>query len=158
MLKIMRLDERGAVAEVVDVPPSYRDRPSSPDDFFPGAGFVIHEPGAEVGMVRKGKGWAHPPPPAPAPGALLAAIKAEAGRRILARFPAHAQSNALALGLNASMDHGPDPAGWPAELQAELARQRALWDWTKAVRARSNELEAELPADPADDRHWPPAP
>jgi hypothetical protein len=52
------------IVEIVEVPDIHEDRPARPDDFFhPDAGFVHHEPGVEVGMARKGKGWAIPPQP-----------------------------------------------------------------------------------------------
>lgn len=66
-----------------------------------------------------------------------AAVKAEAGRRILARFPEFKQRNA--------------PRGTPGS--------EAMWDWIDDVRAASNKLEAmtPIPADFAADKHWPAA-
>jgi hypothetical protein len=146
----------GVVAEIIDLAGM-----APGDTFHPdvAATLVAVGTGVNVGDVRSGQTFAPAPPlPGPTSEAVIAAIKAEAGRRILSRFPAHQQSNALAMGLNAAIDHGPDPASWPPDLQAELTRMRVLWDWTRAVRARSDALEASPPTDISNDSHWPVAP
>lgn len=62
-----------------------------------------------------------------------AEITAEAGRRILARYPIHKQINIIRLG-------GQDLAAMSA--------------WIDAVRARSDDLAAAPPADVTSDAHW----
>lgn len=82
--------------------------------------------------------------------AKVAAIKAEATRRILALMPEHDQRNSLALGMEMVTTYGPDPAGWPAEMRARYEADLAIWTEIKAIRARSDQLEAALPEDPAE--------
>lgn len=84
----------------------------------------------------------------------IAAIKAEASRRIEEIMPAHKQRNTLALGMEATTLHGPDPRQWPAEYQRAQADAMKAWAKIKAIRERSNELELNPPADVSDDRHW----
>jgi hypothetical protein len=64
----------------------------------------------------------------------VAMIKAEAGRRIEARYPISRQLNIMVEG------------GEP--LQAMRA-------WIDAVRATSNEMEKAMPGNFTDDKHWP---
>ena len=59
-------------------------------------------------------------------------IKAEAQRRILARYPQWKQINLTRT---------------PQAVE--------MWAWIDAVRAKSNEMEQTQPSDYADDRHWP---
>lgn len=82
-------------------------------------------------------------------GSVVSLIKNEAAARILAIMPEHQQRNSLALGMEMVTTHGHDPAGWPAEIQARYAVDIAAWAQIKAVRLRSNELEAAVPDDPA---------
>lgn len=82
--------------------------------------------------------------------AKVAAIKAEATRRILALMPDHDQRNSLALGMEMVTTYGPDPAGWPAEMRARYEADLAIWSEIKAIRARSDQLEAALPEEPGE--------
>lgn len=93
--------------------------------------------------------WRHPAPTADD-------VRAEAERRILEIMPAHQQRNSLALGMEMSMAHGPDPANWPAEQQAIHAQVMAAWAAIKALRAASNIIEAmdPIPADFRDNSYW----
>lgn len=79
----------------------------------------------------------------------IAAVKAEAERRILAILPEVKQRNFLALGVEAVTLHGPDPAAWPEDLQATYADVMPKWDQIKAIRAASNAIEATIPEDAA---------
>lgn len=80
----------------------------------------------------------------------VAEIKAEAGARILAIMPEVQQRNSLALGMEMVTKHGPDPAGWPAPMLARYQADIAAWDQIKAIRARSDVLEAALPETAAE--------
>lgn len=84
--------------------------------------------------------------------AKVSAIKAEAQKRILAIMPAYQQTNWLAKGMEMSMVHGPDPASWPVEQQQAANVVLTKWAQIEAIRARSNEVEADVLAltDPAD--------
>lgn len=86
----------------------------------------------------------------------IADVKAEAGRRIEAILPDYKQRNVLAFGIEAIMSYGADPAEWPAELQAVNADMQAKWATIKALRVRSDEIEAmsPIPADFRDDAYW----
>lgn len=76
----------------------------------------------------------------------VAAIKAEAEARIVAIMPRDAQVNALAQASEAVLTHGPSPADWPVELQTAASDNLAKWAAIKAIRTRSNELEAGVAA------------
>lgn len=84
-------------------------------------------------------------------------IKVEANRRILAIMPEYKQRNAMAFGLETMMVHGPDPANWPMDLQTMNNTIQAQWTTIKAIRTRSNEIEAmdPIPLDYTDDKYWP---
>lgn len=82
--------------------------------------------------------------------AVVASVKAEAERRILAIMPEWKQRNSLAQGLAAATTYGFDPEAWPAELQAEYAAVMAQWAQIKAIRAASNSIEASAPETVAD--------
>lgn len=75
---------------------------------------------------------------------IAAAIKTEAGRRILGAYPDWVQANmtARAVELTRARVLGTIT---PAE-EAEEAVLQAAWDWIKAVRAYSNTLEAQVAA------------
>lgn len=90
------------------------------------------------------------------PAITVADVKAEAGRRIEAILPDYKQRNVLAFGLEAVMTYGPDPADWPVQLQAVNADMQAKWAVIKAIRVRSDEIEAIDPVPPnfADDGFW----
>lgn len=76
----------------------------------------------------------------------VAAIKAEAQRRILEIMPSHRQTNWLALKAEMDFRHGPDPANWPADVQQAVSVVLPLWDQIKALRVRSDAIEASLMA------------
>jgi hypothetical protein len=73
------------------------------------------------------------------PGAVPGAIKAEARRRIVQRLPEWKQANMIAR-MTELLKIG--AGSWTPENQAEVAALEYLWDWVKAVRAKSDELEA----------------
>ena len=85
-----------------------------------------------------------------------AEVKQEAHRRIVAVMPEHQQRNALALFAETAMNHGLDPAGWPPGLQDENAAAQAKWAAIKAIRGRSDAIEAmePIPVDFRDDGYW----
>lgn len=76
----------------------------------------------------------------------VALVKAEAQRRILDIMPQHRQTNWLALKAEMDLRHGPDPAGWPVEVQEAIAVVLPLWDQIKDLRTRSDEIEASVMA------------
>ncbi len=92
-------------------------------------------------------------------------IKAEAGRRILHRFPEWKQLNMTArqaelARIQAGLMRDADGTLLPARtLSAEEAAEEAgiarVWAWIKAVRVASDTLEQTPPQDFADDAHWP---
>lgn len=81
--------------------------------------------------------------------AKMDAIKAEAERRILAIMTEQQQRNTLALGIEFITAHGADPAAWPAARKAIFQAAMTQWAAIKALRARSNALEAQIPRDAA---------
>ena len=83
-------------------------------------------------------------------------VKAEAARRIDLIMPDYKQRNVMAWGLETIMAYGPDPADWPAELQAVNNQAQAAWAAIKGIRVRSDEIEAmdPIPADFRDDGWW----
>ena len=83
------------------------------------------------------------------------AVKDEARRRILARFPDWKQTNMVALGVELTLAKiGGD---WTKEQQDEAGALQAAWDWVKAVRSASDVIEAmsPIPADFRSDKFWP---
>jgi len=72
-------------------------------------------------------------------------IKAEAGARIEARYPAHKQRNMLAR-LNELHDKRLDGITLTAGEKAEVTNMRAAWDLVKQVRQASNDAEAQVSA------------
>jgi hypothetical protein len=86
----------------------------------------------------------------------VAAVKAEAGRRIDAVLPDYKQRNVMAWGLETIMAYGIDPADWPAPLQAINSQAQAAWAAIKEIRAKSDEIEAmdPIPADFRNDSYW----
>lgn len=86
-----------------------------------------------------------------------AEVKIEAGRRIESILPDYKQRNVLAFGLETMMTYGADPLQWPEPLQQVNADMQAKWEAIKAIRIRSDEIEAmdPIPADFRDDKHWP---
>lgn len=93
---------------------------------------------------------AYAPPPITAD-----AVRAEAGRRIYAVYPQWKQANMTARGVELLRT---GEANWTAEETAEAAALDAAWAWIKTVRAHSNAMESDPPADYADDSNWPPNP
>jgi hypothetical protein len=83
------------------------------------------------------------------------AIKDEARRRILARYPDWKQTNMTARGLELTL--AKQARQWKAEEEAEAAALQAAWDWVRAVRSASDAIEAmsPIPADFRDSKHWP---
>lgn len=75
---------------------------------------------------------------------IKAAIKAEAGRRILERAPEWKQRNVLARSVE--LRNIKDGRALASDEQAELDAAQALWDSIKAIRAHSDQLEAEVDA------------
>jgi predicted house-cleaning NTP pyrophosphatase (Maf/HAM1 superfamily) len=68
----------------------------------------------------------------------VAGVKAEAGKRILARYPQYKQANMTARAVELAADNQKTGPEWTAI--------RAAWDWVKAVRAESNRIEAAVMA------------
>lgn len=68
-------------------------------------------------------------------------IKAEAGRRIIERFPMWKQSN-MNMRANHLNDIRLDGGAWTAEEAAEAAELRASGAWIRAVREASDQIEA----------------
>lgn len=97
----------------------------------------------------------------------VAAIKAEAGRRIAARYPQWKQANMQArqselLAIQAGLTIDAEGARIEARelTDDEAAEQRAIgqaWEWIKAVRSSSDAIEAldSIPDDYASDSRWP---
>jgi hypothetical protein len=120
-------------------PPEFEteDEPPAPP---PGEILVDAAP-ADARMIWTGAAWALPEEAARAD--LVAATKAEAGRRILAILPEFKQRNLLARGLEL---HAKGPATWSEAEQAEWAAGNSLWARIKAIRARCDALEAAIAA------------
>lgn len=104
-----------------------------------------------------GPGWTYDgstfaAPVAPAPDAAL--VKAEAYRRIVAIVPEWRQRN---LTARASILAEKGRANWSAGELAEWDAGSAIWEDVAAIRAASDVIEAldPIPADFADDTHWP---
>lgn len=70
------------------------------------------------------------------------AVKAEAARRITAVMPEWRQRNATAWTVEMVVLHGHDRTHWPAETAATQAVIDAAWAAIKAIRARSDQIEA----------------
>lgn len=75
---------------------------------------------------------------------IVAGIKSKAGEVINDRYPQTAQLNMLADAQMIALE--PTPT---AEQSARLESYRAAYEWIRAVRTKSNELEAALIADGA---------
>lgn len=90
-----------------------------------------------------GGAWQAPPDPEPVPVEAItpAQVKAEANRRIVAIMPEYKQRNAIAFGLEMVLEHGPDPANWPADMQNMNAAVQAQWAAIKLIRQRSDAIE-----------------
>lgn len=81
-------------------------------------------------------------------------VKAEARRRILARLPDWKQANMTARGVELLRK---GEVNWTPQEQAEADAITAAWDWVKAIRLASDDIEAmtPIPDDYRDDGHWP---
>lgn len=84
------------------------------------------------------------------------AIKDEARRRILARFPEWKQQNMTARGVELQEQWRTNGA-WTAQELADSEALKAAWAWIGAVRARSGEIEVmdPIPVDFDSDARWP---
>jgi hypothetical protein len=113
---------------------------------------------AQIGWLYE-SGHLFPPPAAASPLPTVPDVKAEAARRIETIMPDYKQRNVLAFGLETMMTYGTDPADWPAPLQAVNAEMQAKWTAIKAIRTKSDKIEAmdPIPTDFRDDKHWPDA-
>lgn len=83
-------------------------------------------------------------------------VKAEARRRILARYPDWKQANMTAQGVelvNIRVSIG----SWTERQAQEAAALSSAWDWIKSVRSASDRLEAmsPIPSDYQSDAYWP---
>lgn len=124
---------------------------------WPDAADWLQDDTAQIGWTMNVHGVFEPPP---IPLLIVPAVhnvKAEAGRRIEAIMPDYKQRNVLAFGLETVMAYGADPSQWPEPLQQVNAEMQAKWEAIKAIRARSNEIEAmdPIPTDFRNDKHWP---
>lgn len=104
---------------------------------------------AELTNVLRDYGLSGPEP-------TRADVKAEAARRIEAIMPDFKQRNVMAWGLETMMAYGTDIADWPAPLQAVHTQAQVAWDAIKAIRVRSDEIEAmtPIPVDFRSEEHW----
>lgn len=86
----------------------------------------------------------------------VADIKAEASRRILARYPEWKQINMIARGVELQ-NQWRSAGKWTEEEAAEAAKLSAAWNWVKRVRAASDALESSgvTPSDYTRDDRWP---
>jgi hypothetical protein len=109
-------------------------------------------------------GWPEGNPPLPSETELQAAyqaataptaaeVKGEAARRILAILPEWKQRNLTARAAELAKI---GQANWTQAEADEWAAGQALWDQIKAIRAKSDQIEAmdPIPADFADDTYW----
>lgn len=113
---------------------------------------------AQIGWLYEGGQFSLPPSPQAHP-VTATNVKSEAGRRIAEIMPDYKQRNVLAFGLETMMTYGTDPSQWPEPLQQVNADMQAKWEAIKAIRARSDEIEAmdPIPTDFQNDKHWPAA-
>jgi hypothetical protein len=83
------------------------------------------------------------------------AVKDEARRRILARFPDWKQANMTARGVELTLIKiGRE---WTQKEQAEAERLQTDWGWIKSVRSASDAIEAmqPIPSTFRSDEWWP---
>lgn len=109
-------------------------------------------PQPEADWQYDGGGFAARPVPTPVPVSVQ--IKAEARRRILAVFPDWKQTNMVARGVELVRIKA-EGGAWSTGEAVEAAALDAAWAWIKSVRAASDALELDPPADFAADQHWP---
>lgn len=106
--------------------------------------------------VWDGASFSKPLPPTPTADD----IRAEAQRRIVTLTGARDLQSSMAKQLNALMrateltNAKASGVTLSPEEEAEAAALQAIADRIKVIRAASNRLEASLPVDFRDDRHW----
>ena len=83
-------------------------------------------------------------------------VRAEAYRRITDFMPDWRQRNALAR--SQELQELREERALTVDEDAEAQTIHAAWEWIKSVRAASNILEPDPPADYRDDIHWPAMP
>jgi hypothetical protein len=84
-------------------------------------------------------------------------IKAEAGKRILVRYPQWKQANMTARMVELNKIRA-SVGSWTAGEQIEVDVIQSAWDWVKSVRSASDALELTLPVDYSDNNlYWPTA-
>ncbi|MEQ8784174.1 MAG: hypothetical protein RIE06_31290 [Roseibium album] len=107
------------------------------------------KPGEDYTYEPGSNAWVHNPP-----AITVDQVRTEAARRILAVCPEWKQRNLTARAAELAMKGS---ANWATDEQAEVAAGQAIWDQIKAIRTASNALEPmdPIPADYADDSHWP---
>lgn len=81
-------------------------------------------------------------------------VRLEARRRILGRYADWKQANMLAR-VSELQEKRLGGESLTTEEAAERDALQAAWDWIKSVRAASNVMEADPPADYTADSHWP---
>jgi hypothetical protein len=95
--------------------------------------------------------------PAPTDPVVVTAdmIKAEAGKRILVRYPQWKQANMTARMVELNKIRA-DVGSWTAGEQIEVDVIQSAWDWVKSVRSASDALELTLPVDYNNNNlYWP---
>lgn len=112
---------------------------------------------ASQGSTWDGTTFTGPARPAPPREEVVARIKAEAHRRIVATLPIHHQLNASARGVEVLFDLLATGREMTADEQGELAAGLEAFAKIKAIRDASDTIEAmdPLPADIAVDELWP---
>jgi hypothetical protein len=82
-------------------------------------------------------------------------IKAEAGKRILVRYPQWKQANMTARMVELNKIRA-SVGSWTAGEQIEVDVIQSAWDWVKSVRSASDALELTLPVDYNNNNlYWP---
>jgi hypothetical protein len=82
-------------------------------------------------------------------------VKAEAGKRILVRYPQWKQANMTARMVELNKIRA-SVGSWTAGEQIEVDVIQSAWDWVKSVRSASDALELTLPVDYNNNNlYWP---
>jgi hypothetical protein len=90
-----------------------------------------------------------------APPITIGTIKAEARRRILAKYPQWKQANMTARMVELNKIRA-SAGSWTAGEQIEVDAIQSAWDWVKSVRSASDALELTLPVDYNNNNlYWP---
>ena len=133
----------GGVVDAISIPQPLQEDGwiEVADDVF--AGFIANEDGTFSA-----------PPAQPVD---IIYVKEEAARRIFLIADKDKQDNMLAYAIETMLDYGTDSANWPAEQQTMNAEFSAKWNQIKAIRTKSDEIEAmdPIPVDYIDDKYWP---